>query len=80
MPLLVGLMDRSAARQSLDYPLTSDGVGSAEDGYSSLQELADKRTAGGNMLDSIANMANSILGAGKVERTLPIVFAIDLHL
>jgi sodium-coupled neutral amino acid transporter 11 len=29
-----------------------------------LEELAKKRVAGGGMLDSIANMANSILGAG----------------
>lgn len=29
-----------------------------------LEELAAKRTAGGGMFDSIANMANSILGAG----------------
>ena len=65
MPLLIGLVDHSTARQSLDLPLTSNGVGSAEDGYRDLEELAAKRTAGGNMLDSIANMANSILGAGE---------------
>ncbi|KAL5506963.1 hypothetical protein ACEPAH_6419 [Sanghuangporus vaninii] len=64
MPLLIGLVDQSTARQSIDIPLTSNGVGSAEDGYTDLEELAAKRTAGGNMLDSIANMANSILGAG----------------
>ena len=67
MPLLIGLVDRSAARQSLDLPLTSNGHGFAEDGYQDLEELAAKRTAGGNMLDSIANMANSILGAGEVS-------------
>ncbi|EJD03370.1 amino acid transporter [Fomitiporia mediterranea MF3/22] len=66
MPLLVGLVDRSAARQSLDLPLTENGIGSAEDGYTDLQELAAKRTAGGNMVDSVANMANSILGAGLI--------------
>ena len=30
-----------------------------------LEALAAKRSAGGGMLDSVANMANSILGAGK---------------
>jgi len=30
-----------------------------------LDEIAAKRTAGGGLFDSIANMANSILGAGK---------------
>ncbi|KDQ21740.1 hypothetical protein BOTBODRAFT_98866 [Botryobasidium botryosum FD-172 SS1] len=36
-----------------------------------LEELAAKRVAGGGMLDSIANMANSILGAGIIGRSLP---------
>lgn len=58
MPLLVGLMDSAAARRSIDL---SDGdVGSEVD----LEGLAAKRTAGGSMIDSVANMANSILGAG----------------
>lgn len=35
-----------------------------------LEELAAKRTAGGGMLDSIANMANSILGAGMFRCSL----------
>lgn len=70
MPLLIGLVDHSAARQSLDIPLSMNGVGSAEDGYRDLEELAAKRTAGGNMVDSIANMANSILGAGKISFVL----------
>jgi sodium-coupled neutral amino acid transporter 11 len=30
-----------------------------------LEEIATKRMAGGSIIDSIANMANSILGAGK---------------
>lgn len=80
MPLLIGLVDRSAARQSLDLPLTTNGVGSAEDGYTDLQELAAKRTAGGNMFDSIANMANSILGAGKEERAPLTVYTVNLRL
>lgn len=60
MPLLVGLADTSAARQSLDTP---NGI-STEDGYLDIEDIAAKRTAGGNMFDSVANMANSILGAG----------------
>lgn len=32
-----------------------------------LSEVAAKQHAGGGMLDSIANMANSILGAGKLH-------------
>ncbi|KAI0717196.1 amino acid transporter [Cerioporus squamosus] len=61
MPLLVGLLDASSVRRSIDSP---------EDGYSQpridLEELAAKRTAGGGLLDSVANMANSILGAGII--------------
>ncbi|RPD63784.1 amino acid transporter [Lentinus tigrinus ALCF2SS1-6] len=57
MPLLVGLLDASSVRRSIDSP---------ENGYTDqridLEELAHKRTAGGGMLDSVANMANSILG------------------
>ena len=30
-----------------------------------LEELAKKRTAGGSLVDSVANMANAILGAGE---------------
>ncbi|EJF65063.1 AAAP amino acid permease [Dichomitus squalens] len=61
MPLLVGLLDASAIRRSIDSP---------EDAYSEpridLEELAAKRLAGGGLLDSVANMANSILGAGII--------------
>jgi solute carrier family 38 (sodium-coupled neutral amino acid transporter), member 11 len=62
MPLLVGLLDASAVRRSLDIPLSEDGVPA----YSELDldELVAKQSAGGGMLNSIANMANSILGAG----------------
>lgn len=69
MPLIVGLFDSSASRRSVDSPFPlSQSNGHAvligEDTVD-LEELAAKRTAGGGMLDSIANMANSILGAGK---------------
>lgn len=58
MPLLVGLMDSAAARRDSDF-------GDATDIPLDLEDLAAKRTAGGGLLDSVANMANSILGAGK---------------
>lgn len=68
MPLLVGLVESSAARRgSHDIPLISHAMlanGTVSHGETDLEELAAKRTAGGSMLDSVANMANSILGAG----------------
>ncbi|KAL0576663.1 hypothetical protein V5O48_005323 [Marasmius crinis-equi] len=65
MPLIVGLFDTSA-RRSLDssIPLGENGYDPAVN--VDLEELAGKRTAGGGLLDSIANMANSILGAGII--------------
>ena len=68
MPLLVGLFDSSASRRSLDASMQMNGPNGnsviiGEDTLD-LEELAAKRTAGGGLLDSIANMANSILGAG----------------
>ncbi|OJT12294.1 Vacuolar amino acid transporter 2 [Trametes pubescens] len=62
MPLLVGLMDSSAIRRSVDSP----GANYVFDQNVDLEELAAKQTAGGGMLDSVANMANSILGAGII--------------
>jgi len=59
-PLLVGLVDSAHARQSLDQHHNGAPPDMA------LEELAKKRVAGGGMLDSIANMANSILGAGII--------------
>ena len=66
MPLLVGLADASIARRSLDIPLSATGI-NTENGYLDLEDIAAKRTAGGNLFDSVANMANSILGAGELE-------------
>ncbi|GJJ06060.1 hypothetical protein Clacol_000248 [Clathrus columnatus] len=64
MPLLVGLIDSAQARRtSLDSPeiaLISQGISEEVD----LEELAEKRLSGGGLLNSIANMSNSILGAG----------------
>lgn len=61
MPLLVGLMHSAAAHRDGSIPLRS-----ANEDAVDLEELAVKRTAGGGMLDSVANMANSILGAGTL--------------
>ncbi|KII92917.1 hypothetical protein PLICRDRAFT_104081 [Plicaturopsis crispa FD-325 SS-3] len=63
MPLLVGLLD-SAARRGPDTTLPlNTGNAPPEEHDVDLEELAAKRIAGGGMLDSVANMANSILGA-----------------
>ncbi|OCH85803.1 amino acid transporter [Obba rivulosa] len=67
VPLLVGLLDSATARRSLDGSLTIQGPGAfsaVEEDDVDLEAIAAKRLAGGNMLDSVANMANSILGAG----------------
>ena len=68
MPLLVGLFESSASRRSLDsMPMNGANGNSVIIGEDTidLDEIAAKRTAGGGLFDSIANMANSILGAGK---------------
>ncbi|KAG5342998.1 Vacuolar amino acid transporter 2 [Termitomyces sp. T112] len=62
MPLLVGLVDMTR-RRSTDSPNSYQISGDYEH---DLDELAKKKTAGGGLLDSIANMANSILGAGII--------------
>jgi solute carrier family 38 (sodium-coupled neutral amino acid transporter), member 11 len=62
MPLLVGLLDASAVRRSLDIPMGVDYAPEYSD--VDLEELVAKQGAGGGMLSSVANMANSILGAG----------------
>ncbi|KAF9460695.1 AAAP amino acid permease [Collybia nuda] len=63
MPLLVGLFESSAARRSLE---TTSSHQMTREGNYDLEELAAKSLTGGGMLDSIANMANSILGAGII--------------
>ena len=62
MPLLVGLFESSASRRSFD---TTHGHELQGAGDYDLEEVAAKREAGGGIIDSIANMANSILGAGS---------------
>jgi sodium-coupled neutral amino acid transporter 11 len=75
MPLLVGLLDASAVRRSLDIPMGM-GVDYAPE-YSDVdvEELVAKQSAGGGMLSSMANMANSILGAGVYPYPLPLAMA-----
>lgn len=75
MPLLVGLMDSSASQRTPDttipmYESGNQGISSDLD----LSEVAAKQHAGGGMIDSVANMANSILGAGKLY---PMYIVID---
>jgi len=74
MPLFVGLLDSATQRAPAStYGILlgpHHGLEEGENGDTDLEELAKKRTAGGGMIDSIANMANSILGAGKVIPTL----------
>ena len=83
MPLLVGLMDSASARRSTDGTLQLQYQnGTAADDLSEnidLEELAAKQTAGGGMLDSVANMANSILGADIVIIQLGIPLRIETY-
>ena len=63
----MGLMDSSAAQRTPDTTIPmydSESQGTSPD--FDLSEVASKQHAGGGMLDSVANMANSILGAGKL--------------
>ncbi|KAJ6586937.1 amino acid transporter [Mycena vulgaris] len=69
MPLLVGLFDSSASRGRLELSvplLQTNGDEASQRTDVDLEELAAKRIAGGGLFDSIANMANSILGAGII--------------
>lgn len=69
MPLLVGLLDASSARRTLDTTIPMYEANDLENGGDSLNvdldELAAKQSSGGGLLNSVSNMANSILGAGK---------------
>ncbi|TFK26467.1 amino acid transporter [Coprinopsis marcescibilis] len=64
MPLLVGLFDTANSRRSVDASLPLRGLNGEIVENVDLEEMAAKRTAGGGLVDSVANMANSILGAG----------------
>ncbi|KAG0706109.1 amino acid transporter [Suillus ampliporus] len=68
MPLLIGLMDASAARRTPDTLIPMYDANNLENEESlrniDLDDLAAKQWSGGGLLNSVANMANSILGAG----------------
>jgi len=66
MPLLVGLLDSTHIQRSQDGEilLTHNGQSRGEVDEE-LEGIIAKGKHGGGMLDSIANMANSILGAGQ---------------
>ncbi|KAG2119523.1 amino acid transporter [Suillus discolor] len=69
MPLLVGLMDASAARRTPDTVIPMYETDSMDNGALrnvDLDDLAEKQWSGGGLLNSVANMANSILGAGII--------------
>lgn len=70
MPLLVGLVDTARRNPgNLDgTPLQAMGASASPAEDIDLEELSAKRISGGGMLNSVANMANSILGAGKHAR------------
>jgi sodium-coupled neutral amino acid transporter 11 len=61
-------MDSSVSRRTPDttIPMYESGNQSSLSDLD-LSEVAAKQHAGGGMLDSVANMANSILGAGKLN-------------
>lgn len=73
MPLLVGMLDASEVRRSLDIPMGVDYAPECSD--VDVEELVAKQGAGGGMLSSVANMANSILGAGAYSYLSPIAMA-----
>ncbi|KAJ6499287.1 amino acid transporter [Mycena sanguinolenta] len=71
MPLIVGLFESSASRGGRIDPAvpllrTNGREEVSQQTEVDLEELAAKRTAGGNLFDSIANMTNSVLGAGII--------------
>ena len=70
MPLLVGLLDSTHIRRSQDGSmlLTQSGE-NGDEVNEELEGIIAKGNHGGGMLDSIANMANSILGAGQCTLT-----------
>ncbi|KAK0504605.1 amino acid transporter [Armillaria luteobubalina] len=64
MPLLVGLLESSAQRNIDTAIPLHPSTGETDPEALDLEDIAAKANAGGGMVDSIANMANSILGAG----------------
>lgn len=82
MPLLVGLIDsahvRSASLDEIGLRLSTARNAEGDEVDIDLEEVAAKRLSGGGLLDSIANMANSILGAGTLSFIL-IYFKADVY-
>ena len=70
-PLLVGLIDSSNVRRGADGAILMRNA-SQDDSLQNvdLEELARRRQSGGSLFDSVANMANSILGAGMPNVSL----------
>lgn len=64
MPLLIGLLDSTHIQRSQDGSMLLTGNGQSQEVDEDLEGIVTKEQNGGGMLDSIANMANSILGAG----------------
>jgi solute carrier family 38 (sodium-coupled neutral amino acid transporter), member 11 len=64
MPLLVGLLDSSHIQRNRDGSMVLTSSGQSHEVDEELEGIVAKGKNGGGMLDSVANMANSILGAG----------------
>ncbi|KAI6046085.1 amino acid transporter [Pisolithus marmoratus] len=67
IPLLAGLMGSQGTRRTPDtmVPMYEPAAhGGPSTSPVDIEEMAAKQRAGGNLFDSVANMANSILGAG----------------
>lgn len=72
MPLLVGLLDSTHIQRSRDGSMLLTSSGQSYEVDEDLEGIVAKGENGGGMLDSIANMANSILGAGQHTFKLPL--------
>ena len=73
VPLLAGFMDSLTSRMTPEAIIPmyeSIEQETVSDSHVDLDEVAAKQWAGGGMFDSVANMANSILGAGKSDSCL----------
>jgi len=78
MPLLVGLLDSTHIQRSQDGSILLTQSGQSRDEVDGeLEGIIAKSEHGGGILDSIANMANSILGAGEFAFNLPRNFCLQ---
>ncbi|KAI6125719.1 amino acid transporter [Pisolithus croceorrhizus] len=69
IPLITGFTDSRGTQGALDTIIPMYQPAALEESSISpidIEEMAAKQQAGGNMFDSVANMANSILGAGII--------------